>query len=65
MRSDFALDRFVCTTDDNIAVIMQVQFLRKYNPGFHVVYTFQSTRYKGSIKCAIAFSFMLLSWANC
>lgn len=61
MRSDFMLDRFVSTEDDNIAVIMQVQFPREYNPGFHVVCMFQSIRYKGSIKCAIALSFMLLS----
>lgn len=32
MRSDFMPGRFVCTTDDNTAVIMQVQFPREYNP---------------------------------
>lgn len=37
MRFDFMLGRFVCTADDNIAVIMQVQFLQEYNPVFHVV----------------------------
>lgn len=58
MRSDFMLSRSVCTTDDNIAVIMQVQFPREYNPGF------KSIRYKRSIKCAIASSFVCSSWAN-
>lgn len=54
MRSDFMLGRSVCTIDDNIAVIQP-----------WVVCMFQYIRYKGSIKCAIDLSFMLLSWANC
>lgn len=61
MRSDFMLGRFVCTTDDNIAVTMQVQFPTEYNHVFHVVCMFQSLRYEGSIKCVITLSFMLLS----
>lgn len=42
MRSDFMLGRFVCSTDDNIAVIMQVQFPREYSPRLQVVCSFGS-----------------------
>lgn len=38
MRSDFMPGRFVCTTDDNTAVIMQVQFPREYNPRVFTLY---------------------------
>lgn len=37
MRSDFMLCRFVRATDNNSAVIMQVQFPKEYNPVFHII----------------------------
>lgn len=46
------LGRFACTTDDNVAVIMQVQFPRQYNPGPHVALMFG---YKGRKKGVIVF----------